>query len=232
MTRPASSEFKRPSLRAALRQSLKTAIIRGQLPASSHLVEANLCSEWGVSRTPLREALISLEREGFVSYDPGRGFFVCPLFIEEAREIYPIIDHLEQMAVRLSPTPDPDLLRKLERINLELAATDTEQSPDQVAEARVRLDRQWHQTLVRQCPNDRLRELIEQLYERASRYEYGFWLANGDRPFSVTEHQAIAKLWSDGDMDRALIRMTEHWQAGLDLIADQLSKRHVSGLGN
>lgn len=87
-------------LREELRQAVLQRILRGVLPPGSRIIESKLSEELGVSRTPLREALLHLEQQGFVRSDLARGFSVEPLSQQEVREIYPIIWTLEGLALR------------------------------------------------------------------------------------------------------------------------------------
>jgi GntR family transcriptional regulator, rspAB operon transcriptional repressor len=67
------NEIRPINLREQVVEQVKTAIIEGQLKPGDHMVEASLTKQLGVSRTPLREALILLEREGLVESFPNRG---------------------------------------------------------------------------------------------------------------------------------------------------------------
>src|SRR5271155_3714457 len=85
-----------------VQNKLRTLLIEHHLEPGARLVEAQLCSELGVSRTPVREALFVLEQEGFVKSDPARGFTVRQLNAQEVRELYPIIWTLEILALKLT----------------------------------------------------------------------------------------------------------------------------------
>src|SRR6516165_11700079 len=90
MQNPLSPITKRP-LREDVHAALRIRIVEGQLLPGSRLQDVQLAGELGVSRTPIREALLRLAGEGLVENDPNRGFFVAPLRREEIREIYPIV---------------------------------------------------------------------------------------------------------------------------------------------
>jgi DNA-binding GntR family transcriptional regulator len=70
-------------------------ILSAALPPGVRVNEVALARELGISRTPLREALFGLEREGLVISHPRRGFFVSPLDVKDAREVYPLLATLE-----------------------------------------------------------------------------------------------------------------------------------------
>src|SRR4051794_27947375 len=92
----------RPVLRSRLRDDivdqLAELIIDGGL--SERLKEVDLAGQLGVSRTPLREALLVLERDGLVASEANKGFRVVPLSEQRVRELFPILGALEALAVR------------------------------------------------------------------------------------------------------------------------------------
>ncbi|MCA9895145.1 MAG: GntR family transcriptional regulator [Anaerolineae bacterium] len=76
------------SLREQVVQQIRTAIIEGQLKPGDHIVESSLTDQLGVSRTPVREALILLEREGLVVSEANRGSFVRAFTLEDVSNIF------------------------------------------------------------------------------------------------------------------------------------------------
>ena len=91
-------------LRMPLRQEARKAVLEwildGTLSPGSDVNEASLAASLGVSRTPLREALLALEQDGFLVSETGRGFRVVPLTERDVEEIYPMLWTLEGLAVR------------------------------------------------------------------------------------------------------------------------------------
>jgi len=87
------------SLREQVYEYLRDAINRGELNAGSFLDQKQLSEILGISKTPLRDALIQLETEGFVSILPRRGVVVNRLTLEDIRDLYEIIGALEGAAV-------------------------------------------------------------------------------------------------------------------------------------
>ncbi|MCZ7528349.1 MAG: GntR family transcriptional regulator [Acidimicrobiia bacterium] len=95
--------IERRPLRDKVREEVLERLLRGVLPVGTNINEPELARELGVSRTPLREALLSLEREGLLDTHPGRGWWVAPLTPETVLDVYPIVGTLEALAVRLTP---------------------------------------------------------------------------------------------------------------------------------
>src|SRR5262249_61557595 len=121
MQNPLSPITKRP-LREDVHAALRARIVEGQFPPGSRLQDVQLAGELGVSRTPIREALLRLAGEGLVESDPNRGFLVAPLRREEILETYPVVWALECQALD-SPAPlTPPQIKALRQINAEMAS--------------------------------------------------------------------------------------------------------------
>lgn len=194
-----------------IRRDLLKRIVTGGLAPGVSLNEARLAEEFGVSRTPVRQALARLEQDGFLVSRPNRGFFVAALSAREARNLYPILAVLEALAVRQAP-PSPTDLEVLERRNQELSEVDP-RHPD----AAVRANFRWHEALVGNCDNDRLMSMIDTLRRQAYRYEISFFSPGAERlEKSVELHRSISAALADGDLETACRRLDEHWKADLD----------------
>ncbi|MDZ4792062.1 MAG: GntR family transcriptional regulator [Hyphomicrobiales bacterium] len=92
------SPLARRSLHDELRQRLRDMIINGDLAPSTKVPERQLCETFGVSRTPLREALKVLAAENLVILAPNRGAVVAPIVLEELEEILPVMAALESLS--------------------------------------------------------------------------------------------------------------------------------------
>ena len=158
-----------------------------------------------MSRTPIREALLRLEREGFLEADIGRGFFVKPLSVREVREAYPVLWTLEVLALRGTGAPTPERRAELDRIN---AALEGEDDP----ERRIDLDGEWHRTLLEPCGNEYLMGLIASLKSVIRRYEYAYMQNAGYIPVSTRAHEQIAELVAAGDVEGAVPLLENNWR--------------------
>lgn len=134
---------------------LLDAIDRGDLAPGARLVEADLADRFGVSRTPVREALSRLETQGVVARDPRRGVIVASLDYDQLGELYAVREVLEgfaaRMAARHAAPEEIALLR-------EMVAADRGRTGD--AAALSQSNRQFHRQLHRASHN---RYLIQQL---------------------------------------------------------------------
>jgi len=96
----ANSNGRRKTALQMVRDTLRVAILSGQLPGGTRLVQADIAASLEVSTTPVREALIQLASEGLIQFDAHRGAVVHEIDLDELREIYEIRSALEQVAVR------------------------------------------------------------------------------------------------------------------------------------
>lgn len=209
----------RVPLREQVHRAVVGRILREELAPGSRVSDSVLAQELGVSRTPVREALLRMEREGFLEVDVGRGFFVKALSAAEVAEAYPILWTLEVLALRSGPLPGRATLAELDRINTELGAAGDD------PERRIDLDIAWHRTLLEGCGNTRLMEMIAGLKAVIRRYEYA-WMQNAVRiPVSTRTHDDIARALERGEVDAAVPMLESNWRTTLDELLPWLEGR-------
>ncbi|MFJ4876853.1 GntR family transcriptional regulator [Streptomyces sp. NPDC088745] len=205
-------------LREQVKEELIKRLGRGTIPTGEPINEGRLATELGVSRTPLREALISLEREGVITSERGKGFRFAPLSAREFRDLTTIVATLESLALE---STDPTRLAALApRLLEEARAFSAPQARHDVIE---RYDDAWHALLLSGCPNARLMDLIASLKLTMHRYEQ---VALGDQDVlerSAEEHERIAECLVNGDLPSAVRALRENWNSGMDRILERLT---------
>ena len=204
-------------LRQSIRTSLLGRIVAGGLEAGKPVNESHLAAELKVSRTPLREALLQLEQEGFIRSDQRRGFSVERLSGREVREIYPMIWTLEGLAVRSNAICAHLPLPELARLNFQLARA---RNPQRALD----LDTQWHERLTSQSRNRRLLEAIAALRLGIRRYETIYMADTRLLPESVTQHNKIIKALKEHDVEAALKRLEENWRFGMEVLLRKMGE--------
>ncbi len=95
--------FERKPLREQVQREIRQRIVDGRLPAGGSLNEIRLAGDLGISRTPLREAMLGLEAAGFLLSTMGHGFRVPPLEAGEFRDLAVMLARLEPLALEVSP---------------------------------------------------------------------------------------------------------------------------------
>jgi DNA-binding GntR family transcriptional regulator len=203
-------------LRAAVYARIVALIVSAEYRPGSVLTEASLSRAMGVSRTPVREALLRLEAEGILESTLARGFTLRALSRREAAELYPILAALEALAVQDSgPAVQPVLG------TLRAALSELEGCTDAVR--RWQLDTAWHTTLTSACGNRNLAGLIAQLRTSVSRYELAYMRQVRSREKADQQHREILGALEAGDARRAASLLTEHWHDGKEAMLGWLA---------
>lgn len=111
----ASEGTREPNLPKLIADQLRDLITRGTLPPGLQLRQMELAERFNASRVPIREALKLLSGEGIIEHDPNRGFFVAPLSIDEARQLYRIRRLLEAELLKTLRWPSAEQLAGLRK---------------------------------------------------------------------------------------------------------------------
>jgi DNA-binding GntR family transcriptional regulator len=219
MTSPERSTRARHSsrLRQNLRSTLLSRIVAGALKAGEAVNESRLAAQLKVSRTPLREALLQLEREGFIRSDERRGFSIEHLSAREVREIYPLIWTLEGLAVRSSAICAHLLVPELSRINSEFAKA---HDPGRA----LALDTQWHEYLTSQSQNRRLLATLSALRLGIRRYETVYMSNTQLIPESVHQHNEITNALKEHDVEAALKALENNWRFAMEVLIRKMGE--------
>ncbi|TDD39989.1 GntR family transcriptional regulator [Actinomadura sp. KC06] len=211
-----------PIDRRPLREQIKDEILdrlsKGDFAPDQPINEMVLAAELGVSRTPLREALIGLEREGIIVSERGKGFRFAPMSPQEFDDLTTIVAALESLALELT---DPGYLRSVAPRLLEEARAFS--APEAEQALIERYDDAWHDLLLSGCPNERLMDLITSLKLTMHRYER---VAVGDSEVlerSAQEHERIAERLVSMDIEGAVEALKANWQSGKDRIIARLT---------
>ncbi|MGI5131636.1 GntR family transcriptional regulator [Pseudonocardia sp. CA-107938] len=190
-------------------------ILSTELRPGQRVNESRLAEELVVSRTPVREALLRLEGQGWVLFDHGRGFVVTPLSTDEIRETYPIVAQLEQLALTSTGPALRGLAPVLSEINGEFgASTDPARSHD--------LDARFHRTLASRCGNGRLIALLDRHWQALHRYERFYMTHPDDHRRSVRQHDAIVAAIASGDVASAADQLVDNIIGPMHVLLERL----------
>ncbi|MEM9016342.1 MAG: GntR family transcriptional regulator [Verrucomicrobiota bacterium] len=209
----------RTSLREECRKRLMEMVIKGHFGEEERLNETKIAEDLGVSQTPVREALVALECQGFLTSYPNRGFVVVPFSRREGQDLYEAIAELEAIALRNAPWPNRKLLDEVEALNSEFKAAED-------PEERVLLDVEWHDLLISQTRNQYLRELASLTKKRVFRYEWNFMTRSVEPSFQ--SHEEIITELRSGNVERAAEILKENHLSGIPVLDEWLSTRHAN----
>lgn len=197
----------RSLLRDDVYQALRDAIVDGTFEPGERLRDQELEAWLGVSRTPIREALLRLARVGLVSAKPGRATIVTPATGKSITDAQQIAASMHDLATRLAgPSVTPESLAAMEAANADFARA--LEGGD--VEGALRSDDAFHGVLTGLSGNAMIDDVLEQatpLIRRAERQRFGS-LAGRD---SVEQHRAIVQSLRDGDVDGAARLNRENW---------------------
>ena len=175
-------------LRDVVFNTLRSAIITGELSPGERLMEIKLANELGVSRTPVREALRKLEREGLVITTARKGAEVAPINEKDLKEVLEIRKSLESLACqiasqKITPAQTEELAAMNSLIAQAIEANDTE--------SITQVDIEFHEIIYTVTENQRLIDMLHQLKEHILRYRLQYIKDMKNKKNIVDEHNKI-----------------------------------------
>ena len=206
-------------LRDVVFNTLRRAILRGELKPGERLMEIQLANKLGVSRTPIREAIRKLELEGLVLMIPRKGAEVAEITEKNLRDVLEVRCALEELAVQLAC----DRIERNRIRELHAAAAhfrDILDSDDitQVAAA----DEAFHDVIFKATGNERLIQLLNNLREQMYRYRIEYLKKKECYPQLLKEHATIMKAIEEHDKEKATRITGQHINNQVDTVVDTI----------
>ncbi len=214
---------------------IQTAILGGEYPPGTHLQQDDLCARFGVSRTPVREALRKLQAQNLVDLVPNKGATVRVRTRRELLEVYALRAELEGFAAALAAANAvPRAIEELRRAQDEMSRAMEELEhgrvhPEAEAAFNARItsaNERFHAIVHRLADNDRLTRVLEELQAYFPK-DY-VWRAIGDSPeghvLSVVEHEEIHDALAARDGGAARAAMAAHIEHAGRLLVDYLDR--------
>ena len=202
--------LKRRTTADTVAQMLRNEIQTGQLPPGTRLRQNEVAQRFGISTTPVREALAWLQAEGLVRIDPHRGALVFHPTIDDVRESYEIRGALEALAVEKAiPNLDESLIDDLQGL--------LDKMKDEEAEARwVEMNNEFHMRLYKAAGRPRLSNMIQSLRDSSSTYIHMFAAHDLPNHHADEDHQAILDACKAGDVEGARAAIARHIRHTVD----------------
>jgi DNA-binding GntR family transcriptional regulator len=220
-----------------LAAAIQSRVLSGEIPTGTRLRQESLAAEFGVSRTPVREALRQLSASGVVTVQPNRGAIVRGPSPREIREAYAVRAELEGFAAELAVAhlgdAQLDQLREAERL-FRLSIEEV------IGDLRRGVERDWtrqsewerannlfHRVIQEAAGNLQLHEAIAYLHLRFPRDLTWAALSHSSHLLAenVEQHRRILEAIEARDPDRARRAMTEHVRSAGELVARLLEQR-------
>ena len=207
---------------------LKGEIRTNRMPPGFQATEPEIALRLGMSRTPVREALIRLESEGLVELIPRRGARVLPINVDDMKEIYEILTSLEpEVAANIAAkNPSEAELRPLEEAATDMEAALAQGDLDAWADA----DDRFHHHMLDLHGNRRLREFVLALNDQVHRARI-VTLRLREKPVkSNKEHRQILEYIRKGKVDAVRSAFRAHRQRSVQELVSLLEKFRITNL--
>ena len=194
-------------LRDVVFQTLREAILKGDLRPGERLMELQLAAKLGVSRTPIREAIRMLEQEGLAVTIPRKGAEVARMTEKDMEDVLQIREALDDLAVQVAC--DKITQEQLERLmatmkNFELAVLAGDLSKI------VAYDVEFHDVIYEATDNPKLVILLSNLREQIYRYRVEYLKEKENYPMLIVEHEEIVQALKQKNKERVADAMRNH----------------------
>lgn len=194
-------------LRDVVFQTLRNAILKGELKPGERLMEIQLAQRLGVSRTPVREAIRKLELEGLAIMIPRRGAIVADITVKDLEDVLEVRTSLEELAVRKAcDFITEEQLRELKKAAAEFKKSVESENLLDCVEA----DMAFHEIIYNATGNDRLQQMLKNLREQMYRYRLEYLKDKRLHRLLVEEHDTIRRAIKKKDKEKAGAAMKNH----------------------
>lgn len=210
-------------LRDVVFNTLRQAILRGELKPGERLMEIQLANKLGVSRTPIREAIRKLELEGLVLMIPRKGAEVAEITEKSLRDVLEVRRALEELSVQLACEKiTKEEIRELERVAKEFQQVVNSSDITEIAEVDVC----FHDIIYTATDNQKLIQLLNNLREQMYRYRVEYLKRDGVFPQLIAEHEAIIRHIENNEKEKATEVMCRHIDNQVEAVIDVIRAKH------
>jgi DNA-binding GntR family transcriptional regulator len=209
------------SASAVATELIRAAILDGRLEPGRRLKEEELARELGISRTPVREALLVLQTEGLLESAPNRGATVRSYEAEDLDDLYQLRAVLEgfaarRAALRISEDGIERLRESCERF---VVLRDGDDIADLVEENLF-----FHTTILEAAGSERLAQMVRKVIEVPLVYRSYFWYSPEQKLISEHYHRQLTSAFAARDAERAELVMKEHVLEARDFLVAKVKE--------
>lgn len=224
--RPLPPALKLRSLREQVYDHLRREMANGGLKPGTNLDQDDLASRLGVSRTPLREALLQLQAEGFVTILPRRGVRLEALTLDDVRRLYEVVGALEGAALLAAfPRLGKAEVALMRRLNAEMRAAVREGDFDRYYERNLA----FHDVFLDRCDNPWLVRVVRTLKRRLYDWPRRRGFLREWETASTGEHARLVALLEKGDARAAACHLRDvHWSYA---VQERFARRYYAPAG-
>jgi DNA-binding GntR family transcriptional regulator len=209
-------------------KELRRRILAGEWAPGAYVLEAEVVQSLGMSRTPVREALIRLEKEGLIRIRPRHGIQVLPISLNDMQEIYEVLTAVEAKAAELlaAQHPTAEDLRPLEAAVEAMEAALGAADRPSWADADVR----FHRALVDLCGNRRLAEIARTHWDQTQRARLITIHLLPEPRDSTVEHRALLEAIASGDAPAARELHRRNRERGQSVMMETLRHHRLNNM--
>lgn len=216
-----AKDLRRKSLHEELTQTLRELIIHGTLPPGVRVPEKDLCDAYGVSRTPLREALKVLANEGLVVLEPNRGARVSLITKQDLDEVFPVMGAFEALAGELACSNVTDAeIAEITALHQEML----KHYQDGDLENYFIVNQKIHEALLTAARNATLTAHYRALSARVQRARYVANMTPSRWAQAVAEHEDIITHLSARDGEKLAATLRAHLENKLRAVSQQFER--------
>ena len=194
-------------LRDVVFQTLREAILKGDLRPGERLMELQLAAKLGVSRTPIREAIRMLEQEGLAVTIPRKGAEVARMTEKNMEDVLQIREALDDLAVQ--EACDKMTEQQLKNLTLAMKNFETAIQTGNLSKI-VAYDVEFHDIIYESTDNPKLVTLLNNLREQIYRYRVEYLKGKENYPMLIKEHETILEALKEKNKERVADAMRNH----------------------
>ena len=190
----------------------------GSIKPGTRIMEVDIAEEMGVSRTPIREAIRKLEKEGFVSIEPRKGVYAAEMSVHDMVEALEVRETLEGQAAELAAKRITD--EEMEQL-MECSESFNKAVSDEDSENMIKYDTLFHHLIVEASGNKVLVDLVSKLQEVVLRFRYLYFSDFRRSAQMPAEHELIVDAIRSGDHQKAKEAATIHIDRLKELVIEE-----------
>lgn len=208
-------------LREIVYEELKRQILIGEIAPGTRMMEVELAEDMGVSRTPVREAIRKLEKEGLVTIEPRKGAYASNISIKDMVDVLEVRQGLEAMAAAIAS----EKITKAQKEELQNVVDKYREAVEaENIDEIIKYDQKFHMLIVSYSGNKTLTQVFSTVQELAIRFRYIYYDDFNRYENMPDEHQAIEEAIMSGDSEKARVAADLHVARLKDFVVNEGEK--------